>query len=187
MPDRLADKVADESGRRSLSAIRVLEIALVVAAVGLPLLVDHFWVVLATRTLILCLVALSFDVLWGYTGIMSFGQALFYGAAAYGAALMARDLGMTSIFVVVPLCTLIGLVLGGDGLRERNAGSERGGSHDGCWSDHGTTPCRRRTAEPADAFSQGYDTPGRPTISTEVTLYGKATCGCKNFAAAPPD
>src|SRR4029453_2812265 len=97
-------------GRR-LSAIRVLEIALPAAALVLPLLVDHFWVVLATRTLILCLVALSFDLLWGYTGIMSFGQALFYGAAAYGAALMARDVGITSIFVVVPLCILIGLVL----------------------------------------------------------------------------
>jgi branched-chain amino acid transport system permease protein len=100
-----------ETGRHRFSAIRLLEIVLVVFAAGLPLLVDHFWVVLATRTLILCLVALSFDLLWGYTGIMSFGQALFYGAAAYGAALMARDLGITSIFVVAPLCTLIGLVL----------------------------------------------------------------------------
>jgi branched-chain amino acid transport system permease protein len=111
MHDGLADKRADESGRRSFSAIHLLEIVLLVFAGVLPLAVDHFWVVLATRTLILCLVALSFDLLWGYTGIMSFGQALFYGAAAYGAALIARDLGITSIFVVVPLCTLIGLVL----------------------------------------------------------------------------
>ena len=97
-------------GRR-LSAIRVLEIVLLAAALVLPLFLDQFWVVLATRTLILCLVALSFDLLWGYTGIMSFGQALFYGASAYSAALFARDLGITSIFVIAPLCTLIGLVL----------------------------------------------------------------------------
>jgi branched-chain amino acid transport system permease protein len=99
------------TGRRAFSAIRVLEIALLVAALVLPLFLDHFWVVLATRTLILCLVALSFDLLWGYTGIMSFGQALFYGAAAYSAALLARDLGITSIFAIAPLCTVVGLVL----------------------------------------------------------------------------
>jgi urea transport system permease protein len=99
------------TSRRPLVAIRALEILLLLAAVVLPLFLDHFWVVLATRTLILCLVALSFDLLWGYTGIMSFGQALFYGAAAYSAALLARDLGITSIFTIAPLCTLIGLAL----------------------------------------------------------------------------
>jgi branched-chain amino acid transport system permease protein len=60
---------------------------------------------------LVCLPALSFDLLWGYSGIMSFGQALFYGTAAYGAALLARDAGFTSIFVIVPAGTLIGLVL----------------------------------------------------------------------------
>ncbi len=97
-------------GRRG-PALPALEMGLLVGAAGLPLLLDHFWVVLATRTLILCLVALSFDVLWGYTGIMSFGQALFYGTAAYSAALLARDVGITSIFVIAPLCTVIGLGL----------------------------------------------------------------------------
>ena len=94
-----------------IAVIPVLEILLLGLGAGLPLVLDHFWVVLATRIAIVCLVALSFDVLWGYAGIMSFGQALFYGTAAYGAALLARDLGITSIFVVVPVCILIGLVL----------------------------------------------------------------------------
>jgi branched-chain amino acid transport system permease protein len=103
--------VAGPVAGRRFPTILVLEIVLLTAALVLPLFLDHFWVVLATRTLILCLVALSFDLLWGYTGIMSFGQALFYGASAYSAALFARDLGITSIFVIAPLCTLIGLVL----------------------------------------------------------------------------
>jgi len=60
---------------------------------------------------LVCLPALSFDLLWGYSGIMSFGQALFYGTAAYSAALLARDAGVTSIFLIVPACTLIGLAL----------------------------------------------------------------------------
>ncbi len=45
---------------------------------------------------ILALFALSFDLVWGYAGIMSFGQALFFGSAGYGVALLARDLDITS-------------------------------------------------------------------------------------------
>jgi branched-chain amino acid transport system permease protein len=91
--------------------ILVVELALLAIGVTLPLALDQFWIVLATRIVLVCLPALSFDLLWGYSGIMSFGQALFYGTAAYSAALLARDLGLTSIFIVVPVCTLIGLGL----------------------------------------------------------------------------
>jgi urea transport system permease protein len=103
--------VVGGGARDRVAVIPLLEALLLGLGVALPLLLDHFWVVLATRIAIVCLVALSFDVLWGHAGIMSFGQALFYGTAAYGGALLARDLGITSIFVVVPVCTLIGLVV----------------------------------------------------------------------------
>ena len=42
----------------------------------LPLVLQDYLTVYATRVLILCLFALSFDLVWGYAGIMSFGQAL---------------------------------------------------------------------------------------------------------------
>jgi branched-chain amino acid transport system permease protein len=67
--------------------------------------------VFVTRVLILALLALSFDLVWGYSGIMSFGQALFFGAAGYGVALLARDLEITSIFIVLPAALAIGLIL----------------------------------------------------------------------------
>ena len=51
-------------------------------------MLDDFWIFFATR-LILGLLALSFDLVWGYSGIMSFGQALFFGMAGYSAALLA--------------------------------------------------------------------------------------------------
>ena len=63
--------------------------------------------------LILCLFALSFDLVWGYAGIMSFGQAVFFGSAGYGVALIARDLGITSIVFVLPVGVLIGPVVPG--------------------------------------------------------------------------
>jgi branched-chain amino acid transport system permease protein len=83
-------------------------LALIVAAV-LPLVLQDYLTVFATRVIILALFALSFDLVWGYAGIMSFGQALFFGSAGYGVALLARDLDITSIFLVLPAGMLIGL------------------------------------------------------------------------------
>ena len=75
----------------------------------LPLVLQDYLTVFATRVIILCLFALSFDLVWGYAGIMSFGQAVFFGSAGYGVALLARDLGVTSILLVLPAGLLIGL------------------------------------------------------------------------------
>jgi branched-chain amino acid transport system permease protein len=57
------------------------------------------------------LLSLSFDLVWGFAGIMSFGQALFFGSAGYTVALLARDAGITSIFLVLPAALAVGLVL----------------------------------------------------------------------------
>jgi branched-chain amino acid transport system permease protein len=97
--------------QRRLAVIPLLEAALLAGFIVLPAFLEYFWLVFVTRVLILSLLALSFDVLWGYAGIMSFGQALFFGSAAYGVALLARDLGVTSIFLVLPAALLIGLAL----------------------------------------------------------------------------
>ena len=85
-------------------------LALLVAAV-VPLVLQDYLTVFATRVVILALFALSFDLVWGYAGIMSFGQALFFGSAGYGVALLARDLNVTSILLVLPASLLIGLVV----------------------------------------------------------------------------
>jgi len=87
----------------------VIEILVLVIGALLPLVLKDYLTVYATRVLILCLFALSFDLVWGYAGIMSFGQAVFFGTAGYGVALLARDLGVTSILLVLPAGLLIGL------------------------------------------------------------------------------
>jgi branched-chain amino acid transport system permease protein len=92
-----------------LKVLPIVEGLVLIAALVLPLVLQDYLTVFATRVIILALFALSFDLVWGYAGIMSFGQALFFGSAGYGVALMARDLGITSIFLVLPAGTLIGL------------------------------------------------------------------------------
>jgi branched-chain amino acid transport system permease protein len=109
----------DECGRgprlavRSVAARRkilpVIEVLALALALVLPLLLQDYLTVFATRVVILALFALSFDLVWGYAGIMSFGQALFFGSAGYGVALLARDLNVTSILLVLPAGALIGL------------------------------------------------------------------------------
>ncbi|SEE56372.1 amino acid/amide ABC transporter membrane protein 2, HAAT family [Rhizobiales bacterium GAS191] len=106
-----AREILDRAARRRLKVIPILELALIVLFAALPALLPNYLTVFMTRVLILSLLALSFDLVWGYAGIMSFGQALFFGTAGYAVALMARDLGITSIFVLVPAALLIGLVL----------------------------------------------------------------------------
>src|SRR5262249_42383180 len=68
-------------------------------------------ITLATNVLILSMLAISFDLCWGYCGIMSFGQALFFGAAGYFVAIVGRDFGFSSIWGSLPLAMLVGLCL----------------------------------------------------------------------------
>jgi branched-chain amino acid transport system permease protein len=91
--------------------IAALELALLVVFAVLPAALQEYRVVFVTRVMILALLALSFDLVWGFAGIMSFGQALFFGAAGYTVALLARDAGITSIFLVLPAALGVGLVL----------------------------------------------------------------------------
>lgn len=96
------------AGRRRL--LPLIEMAVLIAAAVAPLMLQDYMTVYTTRVLILCLFALSFDLVWGYAGILSLGQSLFFGMAGYGVALLSRDFNVTSIFAVVPLGALIGFV-----------------------------------------------------------------------------
>jgi branched-chain amino acid transport system permease protein len=102
---------------RRWQVLPLMEMAVLAIGLLLPLVLKDYLTVYATRVLILCLFALSFDLVWGFAGIMSFGQAVFFGSAGYGVALIARDLDITAMLIVLPAGLLIGftfaLLLGG--------------------------------------------------------------------------
>ena len=106
---RLAASRAGSGWR--LQVIPLLELALLAVFLVLPLVLEDYLTVFVTRVMIMAILAISFDLVWGYAGILSFGQALFFGMAGYGVALLARDLGITSVFVVIPAAIAIGLVV----------------------------------------------------------------------------
>lgn len=102
---------SESPSARARTVLPWLELALLAIALVLPLFLDDFWVLFSTRVLILGLMALSFDLVWGYAGIMSFGQALFFGMAGYSTALMATKLEITSVFLLLPAAGLIGMAV----------------------------------------------------------------------------
>lgn len=76
-----------------------------------PLFLGDFYTVILTRMLILCLLAISFELCWGYSGIMTFGQGLFFGMAGYAVALLANKAGFVQIWGVIPMGILVGVVV----------------------------------------------------------------------------
>jgi branched-chain amino acid transport system permease protein len=93
----------------------VIGVIAALALSGLPFLLPPFYLLLATEALILALFASSFNLLFGYTGLLSFGHAAYFGIGAYAAGLLLRDLGL-SIVVAIPigavLAALAALIIG---------------------------------------------------------------------------
>lgn len=88
----------------------VLEIVILIGLLVVPLVTSDFHTIIATRMLLLAMLAISFDLCWGYSGIMTFGQALFFGVAGYVAALLANKAGFVQIWGIVPITMLVGLL-----------------------------------------------------------------------------
>jgi branched-chain amino acid transport system permease protein len=63
---------------------------------------------LASRVLVLGLAAMSINFLLGFTGMISFGHAAYFGLGAYGAGLTLKLLAEST-----PLALLLGMLLGG--------------------------------------------------------------------------
>jgi len=85
------------------------------AAIWLVLLLAPYWTVplggytaLGTRVLVLGLAAMSVNFLLGFTGVLSFGHAAYFGLGAYGAGLSLKFLASST-----PLSLASGTLLGG--------------------------------------------------------------------------
>ncbi len=69
------------------SAVRLWRVAVALAGlILLPLVLSPYQRAVFAEILIWGLFAMAFDLLYGYTGMLSFGQAIFFGAGAYGIA-----------------------------------------------------------------------------------------------------
>ncbi|MCK0198748.1 branched-chain amino acid ABC transporter ATP-binding protein/permease [Ancylobacter sp. 6x-1] len=85
-------------------------LACAIVAAG-PYLLDTYSVNVLTRSLLYAAVALTVDLLWGYLGILTFGQSVFFAIGAYAAGLVFTHLDFSNANAVLALGLGIGAAL----------------------------------------------------------------------------
>ncbi|WP_372958393.1 branched-chain amino acid ABC transporter permease [Marinobacter sp.] len=90
----------------------LVAIALLIA---LPWFAPFFYIFIFTEILILGLFAVSFNLIFGYTGMLSFGHAAYFGMGAYTTAMLLLHLDwpfVYTLFAAMILSGLLALVIG---------------------------------------------------------------------------
>ena len=81
----------------SIRLILACAIPILAALLALPYFADVYQTQLLTYGLVFAIAALGFNLLLGYTGLLSFGHSAYFGLGAYSAAFMVRYLGVGSM------------------------------------------------------------------------------------------
>ncbi len=76
--------------------------AMLSALLLFPLLGQVFYTELVAKTVVLAIFAMSLDLLVGYTGLVSFGHAAYFGIAAYTVALITPKAAAASLWLALP-------------------------------------------------------------------------------------
>ncbi len=80
-----------------------------------PFIISEFYLTILCEALVMSLLALSFNLLFGYMGQLSFGQAAFYGLAGYTVAMLITKVHFNfwlSLIAGVLMAAIIGLIVG---------------------------------------------------------------------------
>jgi len=83
--------------------LAVAAILVLVALALLPLYIGLYQTQLLIYGLIAAIAALGFNLLLGYTGLLSFGHSAFFGIGAYSVAFLLRDAGIHSMELYIVL------------------------------------------------------------------------------------
>jgi branched-chain amino acid transport system permease protein len=102
--------------RQKLRLVLLLALALtaLLLIVFGPMFLGRFSLNVLTRSMIYAMLAITVDLLWGYTGVLTFGQAAFFGVGAYATAMVLTHIGASPALFVVALAAavLVPLALG---------------------------------------------------------------------------
>jgi branched-chain amino acid transport system permease protein len=93
----------------SLSRRTILHLVLLAAALAVPLSGDIYYTRFATQIAMYGMAAVSCDLLLGYGGMVTFGQAAFFGVGAYATG-MLTDAGFHDALIVWPLAILAAML-----------------------------------------------------------------------------
>ena len=76
-----------------------------------PLLASGYYSDLLTKIMIMAIFAMSLDLLVGFTGLVSFGHAAFFGVAAYAVVLLSPQYDPGNMWLVLPGAILASAVV----------------------------------------------------------------------------
>lgn len=103
---------------------KICLILLIIALIVFPFIVDSTYILsLVIEMCIFAIFALSYDLLLGFTGIVSFGHALFFGIGAYGTGMLMKTYGwpfVLTLFPVMLLCIAFGVGMGAVTIRAKD-------------------------------------------------------------------
>lgn len=92
----------------------LVEILTAIGLVAAPFVLPHLGFAPTTidRILIMALVGIGFDLLFGYTGLLSFGQSAFFGTGGMFAAWLLTQTSFTHVIGAIILGTIVAGVVG---------------------------------------------------------------------------
>ncbi|MBN1636509.1 MAG: branched-chain amino acid ABC transporter permease, partial [Deltaproteobacteria bacterium] len=90
---------------------------LILAGAFMPAILEQYHLYILTEIIILSLFAVSYNLLLGYAGLLSFGHALFFGVSGFATALAIIHIpGLTilsSVLIGFAASIIVGFVIGG--------------------------------------------------------------------------
>ncbi|MFS2139755.1 ABC transporter permease subunit [Duganella sp. Dugasp56] len=105
-------KTSTKASSKSLKPVFGVTLAALLMVALMPSLLDTYLLNIVIRACCFAMVALTVDILWGYTGILTFGQSAFFGIGAYAAGLVFTHMG----FGAGPAWLALGIALAGAAL-----------------------------------------------------------------------
>ena len=84
---------------------------LAILLLAVPIIGDAYVTRIATRIVVLSMIAISLDILLGYGGLISFGHAMFLGSGGYVVGVLTYW-GIGNGFVVYPAAVVVSVLLG---------------------------------------------------------------------------
>ena len=108
--------VAETARARPLPKLIGAAAGLLILLILLPTVIGTYQLQLLTFGLIAAIAALGFNILLGYTGLLSFGHSAYFGLGAYTVALVAANLGPRSmeayLAIGLPVVALVSALFG---------------------------------------------------------------------------
>jgi len=93
-------------GRNAIATMTILVVAVGLLIV-MPLFLTDFLQLQMTRFLVFAIFGMAYNLVYGYTGMLSLGHGAFFGMGAYTAGLLTLHTSVTSFWVALPVAVVV--------------------------------------------------------------------------------